>query len=180
MPPLSQIIKKSPHSPGRVWVKRSRTIDYWSVRLSSKPKVRQFDRVVVCKWLIGVAVQRVACRNEAIRGHCTCHPRAASPRDSEAISWNPHSRGLTRGLCWGGRGSPDHDPPFRAEETPKCVTMATIPLCFLGRRLRLVYVHPSFLDGHTARAGCFYRYFGNPTSLALTPEQTEALLSVHS
>ena len=90
-----------------------------------------------------------------------------------SISW------VDEGALLGGRGSPDHDTSFRAEETPKCVTMATSPLCFLGRRQRLVYVHPSFLDGHTARAGCFYRYFGNPTSLALTPEQTEALLSVH-
>ena len=106
MPRRSQMIKKSPHSPGRVWAKKSRTIDYWSVRLSSKPKVWQFDRVVVCKWSIGVAVKRVACRNEAIRGHFTCHPRAASPRDSEAISWNPQSRGLTRGLCWRVMGRP--------------------------------------------------------------------------
>ena len=90
-----------------------------------------------------------------------------------SISW------VNEGALLGGRGSPDDDPPFRAEETPKCVTMATIPLCFVGRRLRLVYVHPSFLDGHTARAGCFYKYFGKPTSLALTPEQIEALLSVH-
>ena len=132
MPPLSQIIKKSPHSPGRVWAKRSRTIDYWSVRLSSKPKVWQFDRVVVCKWLIGVAVQRVACRNEAIRGHCTCHPRAASPRDSEAISWNPHSRGLTRGLCWGGVGRPTTTPPSEPRKRLSVSLWRQFPFVFWG------------------------------------------------
>ena len=132
MPPLSQIIKKSPHSPGRVWAKRSRTIDYWSVRLSSKPKVRQFDRVVVCKWLIGVAVQRVACRNEAIRGHCTCHPRAASPRDSEAISWNPHSRGLTRGLCWRVVGRPTTTLPSESRKRLSVSLWRQFPFVFWG------------------------------------------------
>ena len=121
MQPLSQIIKKIEHDSL-----------LWSVRLLSKPKVRQFDRVVACKWSIGVAVQRVACRNEAIRGHCTCHPRAASPRDSEATSWNPQSRGLTRGLCWSVVGRPTTTLPSESRKRLSDSLWRHIPFVFWG------------------------------------------------